>query len=239
MPKKLSITRNSSYLNTLRAFSLIGVAAFFFQSASLGQIVYTQPSDPIVVPLYDESPIPDRRIDILGDGNFELFFRSGTFFSVVSPELSIATTSFRGEPLASLRFVSLADDPSNAQALGFGDWIGPEANWSEGSGLVMWRNLTTFEGVENESWGGSFFDAVGFYGFELELEDEDVLFGWIRLDGTDAESVGLQVIDWAYNSVPGDSIRAGEIPEPRAVALIAGMTGFVLVLMRRRTRRSR
>lgn len=57
-------------------------------------------------------------------------------------------------------------------------------------------------------------------------------FGWVRVSIDNA--AGTFVInDWAYNDVPGEGLRAGQIPEPGTLGLLAaGAAG--LAAMRRR-----
>jgi hypothetical protein len=57
-------------------------------------------------------------------------------------------------------------------------------------------------------------------------------YGWIRVDVNNAANTFV-VKDWAYESVPGAGIRAGHIPEPGTLGLLAaGATG--LLALRRR-----
>lgn len=215
----------------------LAVSFFLFISNSFGQIVHVMPSGPIITPRYDESPTLDRRIDLNENGEFDLYFGRSGFHSLPDPETQsyYVTTTFLPEALGDLRFLNMDDAPTMAKVFEAGEWIGPDANWTEDPGLVMRRGESNNGLV---SWGGSFYHTVGFFGFELELENEDILYGWIQLDGTDAEQSGLKVIDWAYNSSPGDGIEAGAIPEPSTVALFTGILGFAFVLVyKRRSRR--
>lgn len=64
----------------------------------------------------------------------------------------------------------------------------------------------------------------------------DIRYGWIRV-GVENASASFVVKDWAYQSQPGVGIRAGQIPEPGALGLLAaGAAG--LALMRSRKSRS-
>ncbi len=60
-------------------------------------------------------------------------------------------------------------------------------------------------------------------------------FGWIRVT-IDNAGGAFTVNDWAYNSVPGEGIKAGRIPEPSTLGLLAaGGVGLVALRKRRRS----
>jgi hypothetical protein len=100
-------------------------------------------------------------------------------------------------------------------------------------GRVAWA-------LANPTGEGSFYDATGFIGVRV-FEDElgwDLpnalpYYGWIRVEHDASEST-LTVHDWAWNSVQGEPILAGAIPEPRVYALAFGVGVFGFVLVRRR-----
>ena len=83
----------------------------------------------------------------------------------------------------------------------------------------------------------------GFVGIELKpfaSHGSGTYFGWIGLK-FDANSAGfpnrVTVIDWAYNTVSGQGIYAGElsaVPEPNTMVLALLGTGYVGVLAWRR-----
>lgn len=58
-------------------------------------------------------------------------------------------------------------------------------------------------------------------------------FGWVRV--TIDNAAGTFVInDWAYNSVPGEGLRAGQVPEPTALGLLAAGAAGVAAMRRRK-----
>lgn len=74
-----------------------------------------------------------------------------------------------------------------------------------------------------------------FIGFEFEI-DESWHFGYfdISLSGS---STGAALYGWAYNSIPDEPIRAGEVPEPVTVALFSGLGALIFAgIARRRIR---
>jgi len=57
-------------------------------------------------------------------------------------------------------------------------------------------------------------------------------YGWVRV--TINNAAGTFVInDWAYNTVAGESIRAGEVPEPTTLGLLAAGAAGVAAMRRR------
>jgi len=80
----------------------------------------------------------------------------------------------------------------------------------------------------------------GYMGFSVEQED-GTHYGWVQMsvgleiDGIPFDQVTIH--DWAYNSIPGESIGAGVIPEPATAGLFA--LGLVAMLARHLRRVSR
>ncbi len=92
------------------------------------------------------------------------------------------------------------------------------------------------------SWPGS---GTGFLGVQIQ-RDGDVHYGWIRLqledlsslkDGPEGASDRVTVVDWAYQSVAGAPIEAGQtVPEPSTGTLTLLATGAAGALTWRRRR---
>ncbi len=102
----------------------------------------------------------------------------------------------------------------------------------------MWADRIAFSLVST-SGDGSFYDASGFIGVRVYeefagWEDPNALpyYGWIRVEHSASEGT-LTVHDWAWNSVAGEPILAGAIPEPRVYALAFGLGVLGFVLARR------
>ena len=105
----------------------------------------------------------------------------------------------------------------------------------------VWTHLTgparlsfIFSGDGNQIGGPwhPFDDAYGedaYLGFEFE-GDDGTHYGWLRIH--EFAGVGGFFREYAYNDTPGESILAGQIPEPSSVALVG--SGLVALFGRRR-----
>ncbi|MCU1235913.1 MAG: hypothetical protein JWP63_3880 [Candidatus Solibacter sp.] len=107
------------------------------------------------------------------------------------------------------------------------------ANW----GFPLLRRKNNF------SFTGQFLNsATGFAGIRFN-QGGNPYYGWIRLHATigPGNAVTTTAIDWAYNDVTGQSIKAGEgvpsaAPEPSTIsmALLAAGSAGVLAWRKRR-----
>lgn len=112
-----------------------------------------------------------------------------------------------------------------AENLNYSSLIDDSLNWQDLSSPRLGINLLDY--VKQE---GGFFDTEGFLGIKMfSMDSLDAYYGWIRFDHNASESA-LTVHDWAWNSTAGEPIRAGEIPEPRTIALLTGIMALISVL---------
>ena len=116
-------------------------------------------------------------------------------------------------------------------AFDFGETIGSGLEWRS---LLHGHRLAKYE-ANGEFGTGEFFHQSDRYLPVRTEYDSDEYFGWLRLSHS-LEDEMLTIHDWAWNSVPGEPILAGEIPEPRVYALMLGLGVLGLVLWRRRSR---
>ena len=112
----------------------------------------------------------------------------------------------------------------------YGTLISQEQQW-----FRVMSEIGMFSFEESNQWFGmdTIYDAPDRYMPLRILNNEDVLFGWLRLSH-DAQAGVLTVHDWAWNSASGQPILAGEIPEPAAAALLTGLALLALAALRRR-----
>ena len=186
-------------------------------SASLlhSAIVVIRPSEPI--PVFGVPSIINVPVDIDGDGLLDFSFNKRSNF-----QLSL-------EPLTGGQMVVSAAG-GLVTPLEPGALIGSEltlagAAWAGESSLSACASFPT--GVHCL---GEFFGVDGYIGIEFPIEGE-AYFGWIRFDHF-AISPGGWIVEWAYETEQGQSILAGQIPEPRA--LVLALIGWMLVMNRRR-----
>jgi hypothetical protein len=99
------------------------------------------------------------------------------------------------------------------------------------SGFALLRSVTSFGGVYGR-WNAS---ENAFAGVRFQIGGADH-FAWIRLHVGDTDGIpsSLTAIDWAYESEAGQGIKAGEIPEPSTLALLATGAAGLLAWRRRR-----
>ena len=111
--------------------------------------------------------------------------------------------------------------------------IGPSDDWIRSVTL----GLARYE-PEDDPRLGHFHDESDKFMAMRILDDNDELFGWVRMSHSmdDEEFI---IHDWAWNSVPDEPIMAGEIPEPAAVGLFGGLIALGGAVLVRRGRKGR
>jgi hypothetical protein len=78
-----------------------------------------------------------------------------------------------------------------------------------------------FDNVENAYLGLSFPSGANLF------------YGWVRV-AIDNTAGTFLIKDWAYNSISGEGIRAGEIPEPASLGMLAAGAAGLVALRRKR-----
>jgi len=72
----------------------------------------------------------------------------------------------------------------------------------------------------------------GYIGFSLELANNDLVYGWMRVTLQDDGVTPGLIHEWAYEDTPNTGIEVGAIPEPSGVLLL--VTGLTTLALRRR-----
>ena len=99
-----------------------------------------------------------------------------------------------------------------------GGWIGDSGSivddsrtdWTGGEFLlVSWMVLL---GEQEMAGVGPWAGETGYMGVQFD-SDDGTHFGWVHMT-VYAEHPGMTIHSWAYESVPGEGIIAGAIPEP-------------------------
>ncbi len=200
-----------------------------------GAIVYFEPSEP--VPVFGSWPPLTREIDINNNGIVDFIFES-----------SNSQSGFNVQPQNGNRALAAVPNTSGAFPLNGGSFIGgiPDDNvyWREDQSILVscLRITPPFDIGCGGLWaeqinpiGGHYEGVIAFLGVEF-WEDDQVYYGWLEVDTETLGPIvnGGYINRWAYNSVPGEPIYAGQIPEPRTYALILGALVAGLVAMKRR-----
>jgi hypothetical protein len=121
-----------------------------------------------------------------------------------------------------------------AQRLNFGDPIP--------NGLEFTFDTFTMLLAKRRPYGKDFGNwtpdgTPGFLGVRFDISG-DTHYGWVRV-GVTFGSTSFRIVDWAYNSTPGEALKAGEpIPEPSTLSLMALGAAGLLALRRRRNQKA-
>ena len=104
-----------------------------------------------------------------------------------------------------------------------GTSIGPYLDIGGVSWAAGRHEMAGLRDVDGQVIGGGYWAYVdrGFMGLEFRMGDE-IHYGWARISvftpGLGDNAFAL-VHDWAYETIPGQSILAGSVPEPSTMAL--------------------
>ena len=215
-----------------------GLASAFWLGSVLlvfgqGNIVYFQPATPIACYRNPNSPLPPLDFDVNQDGTPDFWInRNYSFFGVSANPYG--NNRIAGQPAGPMDIGSYLFPFSAGQVIGSS--LDPVATWyslqSPNSYSEALITSSTDAGI-----GGLFANTLGYFGMEFQIQGQ-THYGWALLDTTQisAFSGGGEILSWAYNANPDESIVVGAVPEPSTWALF--MTGCAaLVLYRfRRTR---
>lgn len=172
-------------------------------SASAG-IVYSGPQN-IAIGLYSSQ---DLNLD--GDAYNDILLKNYVFGSYYQG----ATVNFTPG-----RLVAFYAGPNNfayASALNYGDVI---------DSSTINPNITNVSLAYANNANSEFDNVTGaFIGLSFPGAGTGTIgtfYGWVRVD-IDNAAGSFNIVDWAYNDVPGQGIFAGQtIPEPGALSLLA------------------
>ena len=165
-------------------------------------------------------------IDLNHDGNadFNIFgeFGSGGFSSV--PIFRTALVYAGAQPGNQIGVVSTFAGIGIAQALNFGQEVGPNLRFS--SAIRHTFKLAEFYSIGSgpKSAVGEFYDQKNkFVALKLALNGE-TYYGWARVSTKEVgDKLAFELVDYAYQSTPNLPILAGQgIPKPEAALLDQG-----------------
>lgn len=88
-------------------------------------------------------------------------------------------------------------------------------------------------GCVDTGCGGLFLGITAYMGVQFAAQD-GMHYGWVRIDAPSFEGGGI-ILDWAYETRPGEAILAGAVPEPSTWALLS-IGGFLFLFCKRKKR---
>jgi hypothetical protein len=168
-----------------------------------GTIFYYRPAEPLN---YAGVPVPPynyREIDINQDGT--------TDFAISADPAFVTITMFGENRVASIP-ATPPDLGSSVFPFAAGTEIGssltPVWSWESANDLL---GSSSFSACFNVGCIGTWVGVNAYVGVEITA-GLSKHYGWIHLYNG-AFSAG-EIYDWAYNTVPGQPILAGQVPEP-------------------------
>ncbi len=182
------------------------------------------------------APVAELLMDINGDGVNDFRFVGENPFSgglYLEPQNQNGVLGYPESPARGLfrvrRLLAGADISAGATATGL-EWVGYQPNpTSSVTGPYLLYNLSNGGDGGGEFARANSMQTEGYVGVQFYAAD-GLHYGWIRVRGGNYNDG--RILDYAYNTVPGQSISAGAVPEPSTWALI-GVGAFALWKFRR------
>ena len=210
MPTEPKPHINSRFLMLVLAATVIG---FPFLSALASPSIWWSGVQDIWIPWSGQM---NFLLDIDSDGNDDLkIYYSNTSLEVIASEtLGNTEVIWKGEAI-----LDLASGQSVDVDLPAGQ------SWSSGSDvLAEYNSLVSGPTVGAGPWAGV---EHGYMGVQFH-NGADTYYGWVDLSVSDGTPEAY-IHSWAYNTTPGASLPAGQVPEPSTIALfLVGATAFVI-----------
>lgn len=189
-------------------------------------ILWSGPQDILMGPGAPEWPSSSAfyslDLDDNGTTDYEFsFFLDGIFRLSPEPDSFVTAEPAQAggiicQPLAAL---TLIGDSLDAPT----QWSGDEYE------LIIWRSFPGPISIGSGPWHGVDRQYAG-----LQFQsDGEVHYGWVEMSGLQ-DYEGAIIHSWAYNTVAGESIMTGVVPEPSTIVLFA--IGFGVMGGRRRLR---
>lgn len=200
----------------------MAIAAIFAGNVSAA-VVATFPASPRLILGYLLTDDPQESspliIDFNSDGAGDIFFKGGgpmiDFF--VSEGNRVIVETPPPPNIGGLLGNLPTDRIIGPEALeGSLNWYGgfPAGSVAESYGLPSNLNAVAFSDLNTHANNGNFFNSSGYIGVEFFIEG-NVHYGWVHVSNETALGHGGYIDAWAYNSIPGEPIKAGQIPECR------------------------
>jgi len=220
---ELAGTRSRSPLREWIAFTSAATAASAMAGTAEAAVIYSGPQNLDVGPISVGGYSSVDNVDIDLDGDLANDFRVGVF--------AFYYGSFIGGDVRALQSGgAVARNGTPARQFASGSTIGASADFDFDRAALFDYSGGSF----NSNFGWNTNGSVGFAGVKF-----DDRYGWIQIEVTAANH--MVVVDWAYESEAGKSIKAGAtVPEPSAGALTGlGLLALGAEGVRRQRSRSR
>ena len=215
--------------------TLIILLAAGFEAHAQGIAYYSYGSGVWVGMPGSFAPRTEFSMDLNGDGTTDFRFIgtdpfAGGFYlepqnrnKVLGYPDSALRVSFRVPRLAA------GDDISSVTAPGL-EWVGYQPNPNSSvTGPYLLYNLSRGGDGGGEFARANSMQTEGYVGVQF-LAADGLHHGWIRVRGGNYNDG--RILDYAYNTVPGQSLAAGAVPEPGTLALL-GLGALCLWRFRR------
>jgi hypothetical protein len=175
-----------------------------------GTIVYHNPPD---IPIFTEHVPYELDVDQNGTIDYRLITTGGDF-TAYGIENNASLTNPERPPDLGAPILPLSD----------GEYIGPSLTPSR-----IWFETYSFEPVPGfpvtvpayfhgctTAWCiGAFHGVTAYWGVQFEIEG-NLHYGWVQVEMPQLPGLyanGGTILDWAYNSIHGQPILAGQVPE--------------------------
>ena len=195
----------------LKRFLILLAVGLSLTASGQGTIAYYDPAD---IPVFSLS-IYNYNFDLNGDGvtDFVLRARDGEFMAIPAGQNAVL-----GTPAPPPNLVGAVGALGIGYAIGL-NLISPR-QWIQGAGDA--DLLGRYGPVFAYEWRGA--NTISYMGVQFSIGSE-IHYGWVQIW---AYPNGGWIREWAYDTVAGQGILAGAVPEPSAwVFLLLGLGGFV------------
>jgi len=180
-----------------------------------GTIVYHNPPN---IPLFVDGALYE--LDLDQDGTVDFHVNKG------------GSSGFAASGIGHNASLAVPEQPPDIGALitpiPAGEYIGPSLTppnaWFETYSFEPIPGFpvtvpATFHACYTTGCIGAFHDVTAFWGVQFEI-DGNLHYGWVQVETLGGIRTGGNVLDWAYNTIPGQPILAGQVPEPGTISLL-------------------
>lgn len=219
---------------SLRVIGACLLPVWILMESIQAAVIVTFPLNPQLIVGYGENPNP-LIIDFNGDGKGDVFMvGNGPAIDFFVADGNSALVLRPPPPNLGGLLVNLPTGfIISSQLDGDVYWYGgfPSPGVADILGLPLDINVVSFGSASTLGSNGYFVNASGYFGIEFQI-GEDTHYGWVHITNETGLGHGGYIDAWAYESVAGQTIAAGAIPEPSTL-LLCGI-GFFGLLTRRR-----